>query len=354
MPLVVRPRTPGSPDLWIYGTVKGQRIRQSAGTRSRALAEERAASLEARLHREDLYGREAVATFEEAALSYMEETGQKRFMTPILRHFAGRPVVKITPQEIRDAALSLYPDAKPATRRRQAEVPIRAVLNHHAGTRPQRREDDARKRWLTPEEAERLIEASDRHTARMIVFLLSSGLRTGEMLTLDVDNLRPGTAQAWIDASKPGGGKTNSSRWALVEARGMAAAWPPAHSVGRLFLTPKRKPYVIREHGGGQIAAGFNKARDAAGLGADVTPHVLRHTWATWFYAATGAAIELESFGGWDTPKTARRYAKLGTADLPGELRRFGWDFEAARRKALGLAAVVEPEVTAVKERDHG
>lgn len=322
---------------WAYGTVAGRRIRRSLKTRDRGIAEEKRAQIETRLHREQVYGRDAVALFEEAALDYMKVTGQQRFMVKLIEHFAGVPVSTITPQVIQDAAAQLYPNATHATRRRQAITPINAILNHFHGRRPQAREEEARTAWLTPEDAERLIEKADTRTRRMILFLLSSGVRTGEMLALDRHDIRPETGQAWIDAEKEGAGKTGASRWASVERRGLEAALGGAPEVGRLFLTPKGKPYVIRDHGGGQIAGTFNKARDAAGLGKEITPHVLRHTWATWFYSATGAQLELERFGGWASAAMVRRYTKLAPGDLPSRLKAFGWDFEGARRAALGI-----------------
>ena len=64
-----------------------------------------------------------------------------------------------------------------------------------------------------------------------------------------------------------------------------------------------------------------------AKLGRDVTHHVLRHTWATWFYAATRDYGRLLDLGGWRTTSTAERYRKLAPADLGHQLESIGWDF---------------------------
>lgn len=71
----------------------------------------------------------------------------------------------------------------------------------------------------------------------------------------------------------------------------------------------------------------FNKARDAAGLGDNVTPHVLRHTWATWFYAQTRDFGTLMDQGGWSKADMANRYRKLAPDDLSERLLKHGWDF---------------------------
>jgi len=66
---------------------------------------------------------------------------------------------------------------------------------------------------------------------------------------------------------------------------------------------------------------------DLAGLGADVTPHVLRHTWATWFYSQTRDFGGLLDLGGWRKADMAQRYRKIAPADLPARLMAHGWDY---------------------------
>jgi len=112
------------------GTIGGQRIRKSLGTRDDKRAEELCALYEARLWKRHSYGEEAVRTFEEASVSYLEQGGEGRFLAPILRHFKARTVGSIKPADIRGMAVAIYPEASSATRNRQAIVPARAVLNH--------------------------------------------------------------------------------------------------------------------------------------------------------------------------------------------------------------------------------
>lgn len=117
--------------IWYaVGTFDGKRIRTSLGTRDRETAKEQCALYEARLWKRRSYGEEAVRTFEEAAESYLQQGGEGRFLPPILKHFKGCVLGKITPGEIRQMALDLYPNASPATRNRQAIIPARAVINH--------------------------------------------------------------------------------------------------------------------------------------------------------------------------------------------------------------------------------
>jgi integrase len=112
------------------GTIAGQRIRQSLETSDKSRAEELCALYEARLWKRHSYGEAAVRTFEEAAMSYMDAGGERRFLPPLLVHFKGRSVAMIGAGDIRTAAAALYPKASPATWNRQVVTPARAVLNH--------------------------------------------------------------------------------------------------------------------------------------------------------------------------------------------------------------------------------
>lgn len=115
--------------IWqIHGTVAGRRIRRSAKTRNKRLAEEQAAQIEAQVYRRGLYG-ESEVLFEEACLAYMKDGGEARFMMPLLQHFRGTRLRDITPHAVRAAAQELYPEASPATQNRQAITPASAVIN---------------------------------------------------------------------------------------------------------------------------------------------------------------------------------------------------------------------------------
>src|SRR5690625_1636935 len=96
-----------STGIWqITGTVAGVRIRESARTRDRKLAEEKAAAIEAEVYREG--ERQYHYTFEQAVISYAEDGGEVRFLAPALEYFAGWLLRRITLGEIRTAARDLY------------------------------------------------------------------------------------------------------------------------------------------------------------------------------------------------------------------------------------------------------
>ena len=322
---------------WIIrGTIGGARVYESTGTGNKKAAEILRAKREHEINQRLALGKSATLTFAEAALTYLEAGGEARFVAPLLLHFGEKTrLIDIDHEAINRAAESLYAGLEPATINRQLITPISAIYNlavddgHVTPRRFRRRpEPKGKTRWLTPAEADRLIGCCEPHLLPIVAFLLGSGVRTSEALGLRVENLHLDTRQALILPETSKGGS-----YRMVEfperSRRLIAACRPAEA-GAVFRTPKGAAYKLRTGSGGQIEAAFTKARTEARLGADVTPHTLRHTWATWFYAATRDFVRLMDLGGWTKPSTAMRYTKLAPRDLPAELEAHGWTFAGA------------------------
>lgn len=321
---------------YLRGTVAGQRVYESTGLGDRRAAEALRARREAELVERHAYGRRASVTFAQAALTYLEAGGEGRFLGPILEHFGPRiKLSEIDNDAVAACARALYPTAAPSTVNRQVITPISAVVQMAADDNlcdprrfRRRKEGQGRLRWLTPTEAEALLRAAESRTRLQILFLLGTGTRTGEMIALQRPQLYLASAEAWIAETK--NGRPRMVRFPARTAQAFDAADLP--EAGAVFRTPKGKPYARRANGGGQIAASFNAARDAAGLGPDVTPHVLRHTWATWFHGQTRDFGSLMDLGGWEKADMANRYRKIAPAWLADDLRRHGWDFETGAK----------------------
>lgn len=330
MPLKLFRRKSGG-NYWVRGTIAGCHIYESTGLDQRRLAEAWAHRRETQILERHALGEAATLTFAEAALDYLTAGKSARFLDPLLEHFGpDTRLVDIDNQSLRAAATILYPGRAPGTINRQVIAPVSAVCNHAAdqGKAQARRftrlkEGQGRTRWLSPSEFEGLLKAAAPHLRPILAWLIGTGCRSGEALKAEARDFYPDTGEAWVQETKNG-----HPRMVRMPGRALdiilAAGLPDQ---GPILLTPKGQPYVIRKDGGGQFQTAFNQARDDAGLGPDVTPHVLRHTWATWFYAQTKDFGQMLDLGGWRTTDTAEKYRKMAPANLGQILHRHGWDY---------------------------
>jgi integrase/recombinase XerC len=141
-------------------------------------------------------------------------------------------------------------------------------------------------KFLTPEEAVRLLEAPDSSTAlgqrdrALMELLYASGLRVSELVSLDLEqiNLDTNEIRVW--------GKGAKERMVLM-GKPAAAALASYLSQGRPRLLGKKKSYALfLNRDGGRLTERsiqriLRKYTRVAGIKKRVHPHLLRHTFAT-------------------------------------------------------------------------
>lgn len=327
MPLEIK-RRPKSPYWIIRGTVRGIRVEESTGTSDRRVAEEIRAKREAELLTQSVYGRRATATFAEAALSYLQHDGAARFLDPIIRHFGVTPLAQIDQDALDRGAKKLLPKAAAATRNRQFYTPTSAVLHHAARRgwcslpiieRPKAGPD--RVRWLTIEEADKLIAAAAEHMRPLIVFLLYTGARAGEALWLDWRNVHLDRHHVEFPKTKNG-----DARGVPLHPRAEAALKALKHRAAEVFRRPDGEPYARPTmpndtSAGSRIATAFAGACRRAGI-TDFSPHDCRHTWATWHYQHNRDLGALQKLGGWKSIRMVLRYAHTNVGELGHTINR--------------------------------
>lgn len=316
MPLKLK-RRPGRPHWYMHGTVRGISIRESTGVTDSKAAEAIRARREWEIIQGSVFGAEATATFVGAAVSYLEAGGERTYLKPIIAKIGSTPLAKIDQSLIERTARQIYPDAAPATLNRQAFTPIAAVLNHAAKRglcakrvieRPE--QPKGRIRWLTADEAERLIASCSDHLRPLVIFLLGTGARLSEALYLDWRDVDLARAHVTFPETKNG-----EARGVPLHSRVVETLRALRHQTGRVFRTQSGRPYAEKESGGGQIKTGFSGACRRAKI-TDFSPHDCRHTWATWHYAANRDLIALMKLGGWKSERMVLRYAHVNVSQL--------------------------------------
>jgi integrase len=303
-----------SPHWVIRGTIRGIRVEESSGTRDKRVAEEIRAKREAEILADSVYGRRATATFAEAALSYLEAGGNKRFLEPVIKHFGTTPLAKIDQDAIDLGARKLYPLVSPSTRDRQFYTPTSAVLKHAAKRRwclplILERPDVSRPsiKWLKPDDANRLIDACGDHLRPLVIFMIYTGARIGEALWLDWRDVDLRRRHVIFPKTKNG-----DARGVPLHDRVVVALANLRHRAGEVFRRPDGLPYERPKRAddtsaGSRIKKAFAGACKRAGI-ADFSPHGCRHTWATWHYSANRDISALMRLGGWKTVSMVMRY----------------------------------------------
>jgi integrase len=162
-----------------------------------------------------------------------------------------------------------------------------------------------RDRWLTQEEAGRLIGYCPPHLAALVRFALATGCRAREVAGLEWSRVDVRRRTAWLDQTKngtPRGVPLNRDAVAVLEGeRGKH---------GQYCFTFRRQPirYELTN-------TAWQNAVRKAGLG-DLRFHDLRHTWASWHRQAGTSTDELKELGGWKSRAMVDRYAKFATDHL--------------------------------------
>lgn len=200
---------------------------------------------------------------------------------------------------------------KPNTVRKELEV-VRAALNFHKKGQQAVFElpppPPAKERYLTRDEARSLLKACRRfpHVRAFIALSLATAARQSAILELTWD--RVDLARGRIALALGDSADQDRKRRATV----------PMNKRARRYLKVLQAsatcPYVI-EWGGHRVLSvkkGFRAACVRAGIEGDVTPHVLRHTAASWMAESGVDMFRISKFlGHTNTKITEERYAKL-------------------------------------------
>lgn len=148
---------------------------------------------------------------------------------------------------------------------------------------------------FTPEELDRFFAAcvcAEARHERMFWVMVRTGVRLGEALALDAASVRPDIAGLHVAQTYHGHGRfgpTKSGRARLVDCSDLVIRElvELAARGGPLFLNPRtRQPYHP-----GSVQDAFGRVIASTGLPAHLTPHALRHTFAS-THLALGAPVQ--------------------------------------------------------------
>jgi integrase len=168
------------------------------------------------------------------------------------------------------------------------------------------KEPTRRIRFLTRQEAQRLLAALPEHLADMAAFTLATGLRRANVTGLQWSQVDLERGIAWVHPDQ-------------AKARKAIAVPLNAEAVSLIRKRLGKHPTHVFSFRGKPIVQVSTKAwyaaLDAAGI-KDFRWHDLRHTWASWHVQQGTPLFALQELGGWESASMVRRYAHLGAEHL--------------------------------------
>ncbi len=307
---------------WVrFTAANGQRIRCSAGTTEKQLAQEYEDQLRVKMWRVHNFGEKPRRTWQEATVQWLQEKEHKKdirqdqiklkWLHPYFGHLY---LDEITRELISEVAQAKKAESSPSTANRHLAL-IRSVfriardewewLEHIPVVRlfPEPRK---RVRWLRPDEAARLVAELPSHLADLAVLTLATGLRQSNASFLTWAQIDMQRGMAWIHADESKSGKSfsvplNEDALSVLRSR---------HGGHPVYVTTYKGRPVARTS-----TRAWYKALARAGI-ENFRWHDLRHTWASW-HAQNGTSLqELQELGGWSCTEMVQRYAHLGGEHL--------------------------------------
>lgn len=307
---------------WIdFTTPNGRRVRESSGTEDPAKAQELHDRLKVRAWEEQRLGIKPDRSWREASVRWLKEKSHKRShqrdveKLRWLDQFLGHLMLsQVTRDLIDKVGERKAEESSPSNANRYLAL-IRSILRRakddwewvdHIPKVRLYPESKRRVRWITKEEAARLLEALPVHLRDMAQFALSTGLRQRNVSLLRWNQLDMVRKVAWIHPDEAKAGKAISvplNQDALDVLR---------RRLGKnedFVFTFKGRPNQVCS------TRAWKQALAKAGI-TDFRWHDLRHTWASWHVQSGTSLQELMELGGWSSYEMVMRYAHLAADHL--------------------------------------
>jgi len=168
------------------------------------------------------------------------------------------------------------------------------------------KEPTRRIRFLTRDEAQRLLAALPAHLADMAAFSLATGLRRANVTGLQWSQVDMARRIAWVHPDQA------KARKAIAVPLNPEAVLIIRKQLGRhmthVFSFMGRPIYQVS-------TKAWYKALERSGI-AEFRWHDLRHTWASWHVQQGTPLFALQELGGWESSEMVRRYAHLAAEHL--------------------------------------
>lgn len=308
---------------WIdFVAPNGERVRRTTETDNKAQAQELHDKLKAEVWRISKLGERPRRTWNDAVVRWLKEQSHKASIESdkihlrwLDKHLGGRELETISRQLVdRITEAKRTKGVSNATVNRVLEV-LRAILRRcveewewldKAPKIRMLKEPTRRIRFLTREEAQRLLAELPAHLADMAAFSLATGLRRANVTGLQWQQIDVQRSVAWIH---PDQAKARKAIAVPLNAEALEILRQRHGKHSTHVFTFKGNPIT-------QVSTkSWYAALERAGI-SDFRWHDLRHTWASWHVQNGTPLFALQELGGWESAEMVRRYAHLAADHL--------------------------------------
>lgn len=301
----------------------GRRIQRTTGTEDKRAAQELHDKIKADLWRQSRLAEKPVRYWQDAVKAWFsEQEGHKksldrdRYVCRVLHpHLYGKTLDSITRVKLAEITRACLDAGQSSATVNRTLAFIRALLNKaykewewidRVPAVKLLPEPTRRVRYLTHDEAQRLLSELPQHLADMARFSLATGLRELNVVQLQWDNIDLTRECCWV--------------W-HDDAKGKASLAVPLNQDALTVLQRNRGKHqqFVFTFKGAPVTRANNHAWRKALIRADIHDfrwHDLRHTWASWHVQAGTPLHVLQELGGWKSTEMVRRYAHLSPGHL--------------------------------------
>ncbi len=326
-----------------FTTPDGKVIRRSSGTTDKRQAQELADTCKAEAWRVAKLKEKPRYTWQQAVIKWLQES-QKRTLEEDranfrwLDRYLGRKALADIDQSDVDRIISAkLKEGVSNARANRITALVSAVLNTARrewgwidSVPPIRKlaEPTKRIRWLTKDEAARLLAELPPHLEAMARFSLLTGLRESNVTKLEWNQIDLQRRVAWIHPDQAKAGKAigvplNDEAVNIVRSQ-------IGNDLHYVFVFKGKAVLRANNHA-------WRKALNRAGI-KDFRWHDLRHTWASWHVQAGTPLNVLQELGGWSDYKMVLRYAHLAPEHLAHHAANIGTFLgTATKEKSINL-----------------
>lgn len=312
----------GSSFWWIKIQINGQTIYRSTKTESKKEAEQYHDKLKNSLWQQDKLGAKPKYKWEEAVIRFINETKHKATQHDDLMHLRwldihlrGRTLDSINRSDLDQITTQRTSEGVTNATVNRTLAVVRSILRKACNEwewidrHPKIKllsEPKRRVRWLTHEEATRLLAELPKHLNAMARFTLETGLRQANVSGLKWDQVDIDRKCAWIHPDQA------KARKAIPVPLSPAAIEIVLEQRGNnkefIFTYENKKITNVSTRA-------WRKALIRAGI-EDFRWHDLRHTWASWMVQKGCPLNVLQELGGWSDYKMVQRYAHFNADHL--------------------------------------